>query len=402
MNNVFKASERASKIEYAIRDVVVPADELEKKGHEIIKLNLGDPLAYPGLPTPNHMIEAYKKALNEQINGYSHSYGIPDLRYAISQNEKNKANGGWNCSDNDVYVTTGVTEALLLLFATFLEDGDEVLAPGPHYPPYLAYPQMFGGKTVEYKLDGEKDWSIDLDDLKSKMNDRVKLLVLINPNNPTGNVLKESEIVEILNIVSDYKNCTIISDEIYDRLNFNNDHFSIAARSEKTPVITLNGVSKVYYAPGWRVGYMAFHDPNNNLSNIRDGVEKLLRSRLCPSTPAQYGYTAGLLENEDWMKSYLNSIKKRSDQCVDRINSIRGLSVQPPQGAFYMFIKLTDEKWYNNDKSFVLSLLNEKHVLAVHGSGFSSEYGKGHFRIVFLPSMKILNDVFDRIDSFLN
>ena len=108
------------------------------------------------------------------------------------------------------------------------------------------------------------------------------------------------------------------------------------------------------------------------------------------------------MENEDWMKSYLNSIKERSDQCVDRINSIRGLSVQPPQGAFYMFVKLTDEKWYNNDKSFVLSLLNEKHVLAVHGSGFSSEYGKGHFRIVFLPSMKILNDVFDRIDSFLN
>ena len=135
--------------------------------------------------------------LNNQINGYSHSYGIPDLRYAISQNEKNKRNGGWNCSDNDVYVTTGVTEALLLLFATFLEDGDQVLAPGPHYPPYLAYPQMFGGKTVEYKLDGERDWSIDLDDLKSKMNDRVKLLVLINPNNPTGNVLKESEFVEI-------------------------------------------------------------------------------------------------------------------------------------------------------------------------------------------------------------
>ena len=102
MNNVFKASERSSNIEYAIRDVVVPADELEKNGHEIIKLNLGDPLAYPGLPTPNHMIEAYKKALNDQINGYSHSYGIPDLRYAISQNEKNKANGGWNCSDNDL------------------------------------------------------------------------------------------------------------------------------------------------------------------------------------------------------------------------------------------------------------------------------------------------------------
>ena len=108
-------------------------------------------------------------------------------------------------------MTLAFSFALLLLFATFLENGDEVLAPGPHYPPYLAYPQMFGGKTIEYKLDGDRGWSIDLDDLKSKMNDRVKLLVLINPNNPTGNVLKESEIVEILNIVSNYNNCTIIS-----------------------------------------------------------------------------------------------------------------------------------------------------------------------------------------------
>ena len=402
MSHTIPVSDRSSKIEYAIRDVVVPADKLEAEGHEIIKLNLGDPLAYPGLPTPDHMINAYKDALNRQYNGYSHSYGIPDLRDAISQNEINKENGGWQCSPDDIYVTTGVTEALQVLFATFLEKGDEVLSPGPHYPPYLAYPQMYGGKTIEYRLDPDKNWSIDIDDLKSKMNDRVKLLVLINPNNPTGNVISRNEIDEIISITSKYKNCTIISDEIYDRLNFKNDHFSTASRSLDVPVVTLNGVSKVYYAPGWRVGYMAFHDPTNKLSVIRDGVERLLRSRLCPSTPAQYGYIAGLKGDEVWMRNYLDSIIKRSNQCVKRINSISGLSVQAPMGSFYMFVKLTDNKWYNDDKSFVLSLLKEKHVLTVHGSGFSKEYGKGHFRIVFLPSMKILNDVFDRIDNFLN
>ena len=136
---------RASQIEYAIRDVVVPASALEAQGHEIIKLNIGDPLAYPGLLTPDHMVKAYQKALNDQHNGYSPAYGIPELRESIAKNESNKSNGGWNCDPNDVYVCHGVTEALQIIFATFLNDGDEVLAPGPHYPPYMAYPQLFGG-----------------------------------------------------------------------------------------------------------------------------------------------------------------------------------------------------------------------------------------------------------------
>ena len=263
---------RASQIEYAIRDVVVPANALEAEGHEIIKLNIGDPLAYPGLPTPDHMISAYQKALLEQKNGYSPAYGIPELRKAISNNEQNKLNGGWSCDPNDVYVCHGVTEALQIIFATFLDPGDEVLAPGPHYPPYMAYPQLFGGKTVEYRLDPDNNWKIDFDDLKAKMNDKVKLLVLINPNNPTGNVITKQEFEEIVELASRWENCTIISDEIYDRLNFNGNHISTASVSYNVPVITLNGVSKVYYAPGWRIGYMALHDPINKLSNIFDNL----------------------------------------------------------------------------------------------------------------------------------
>ena len=393
---------RASQIEYAIRDVVVPANTLEAEGHEIIKLNIGDPLAYPGLPTPDHMISAYQKALLDQRNGYSPAYGIPELREAISNNEQNKLNGGWDCDPNDVYICHGVTEALQIIFATFLDPGDEVLAPGPHYPPYMAYPQLFGGKTVEYRLDPDNNWKIDFDDLKAKMNDKVKLLVLINPNNPTGNVITQQEIEEIVDLASQWENCTIISDEIYDRLNFNGNHISTASTSSNVPVITLNGVSKVYYAPGWRIGYMALHDPNNKLLNIKDGLERLLRSRLCASTPAQYGYLAGLNDDDTWMNDYLSTLKQRNDVCVSLINDIEGLSVEKPQGAFYMFIKLTEDHWNKRDKEFVLDLLNTKHVLTVHGSGFSNQFGKNHFRVVFLPSEKILIEAFNRIDDLLN
>ena len=393
---------RASQIEYAIRDVVVPAIALEAQGHKILKLNIGDPLAYPGLPTPDHMIESYQRALSDQKNGYSPSYGITDLRQAIAENEQSKLNGGWNCDPDNVYICHGVTEALQIIFATYLNEGDEVLAPGPHYPPYMAYPQVYGGKTVEYRLDPDQGWSIDVEDLKSKMNSRVKLLVLINPNNPTGNVITKYELDQVIELASQYENCTIISDEIYDRLNFNGDHLSTASRSNNVPVITLNGVSKVYYAPGWRIGYMSLHDPLNRCNEVKDGLERLLRSRLCASTPAQYGYLAGLRGGDEWMEEYLKSIIARNNLCTKRINEIEGLSVQKPQGAFYMFVKLTDPYWFENDKKFVIDLLHNKHVLAVHGSGFSQTYGKGHFRIVFLPSESILEDALDRIAEFIS
>ena len=394
-------TKRASQIEYAIRDVVVPATALEAQGHEIIKLNIGDPLAYPGLPTPNHMIEAYHQALIDQKNGYSPAYGIPELRESIANNEQKKFNGGWDCQSDNVFICHGVTEALQIIFAAFLNEGDIVLAPGPHYPPYMAYPQLFGGKTIEYRLNPDNRWAIDFDDLNAKMNDRVKLLVLINPNNPTGNVISEDELKKILSITEKWPNCTILSDEIYDRLNFNENHFSTASISSRTPVITLNGVSKVYYAPGWRIGYMAIHDPKAQLDDVKDGIERLLRSRLCASTPAQYGYLAGLQGHDEWMETYLLGLKENNELCVKMINQIEGLTVQQPQGAFYMFVKLTDEHWYRNDKKFVLDLLHKKHVLTVHGSGFSKQYGKGHFRMVFLPSKSVLTDALNRMEDFL-
>ncbi len=398
MSGKIPVSSRASSIEYAIRDVVVPATELERQGHEIIKLNIGDPIAYPGLPTPPHMVDAYAQALKDGRNGYSPSYGLPELRKAIAEDEQRK---GWPATEDDVYVCHGVTEALQLIFAAVLEEGSQVLAPGPHYPPYMAYPQMYGAETVEYVLKSDDGWHLDFDDIEEKMNDRVRLLVLINPNNPCGTVCGADDADRLLAIARNYPDCIVVADEIYDGLDFTGHHVSIASRSQDVPVISLNGVSKVYYAPGWRIGYMALHDPSERMSLVRDGLERLLRSRLCASTPAQLGYLAGLNSDRSWMKEYSTRVLKQRDYCVERIKSIEGLEVEQPGGAFYMFIRLTDEKWMNDDKQFVLDLLQEEHVLVVHGSGFSPELGKGHIRLVYLANQEILSEAFDRIERFL-
>ena len=398
MNDPIPVSGRASAIEYAIRDVVVPATELERQGHEIIKLNIGDPLAYPGLPTPQHMVEAYTQALQTGQNGYSPSYGLPALREAIAADERRK---GWDATPDDVYVCHGVTEALQIVFAAVLEEGTKVLAPGPHYPPYMAYPQMYGGTTVEYKLHSDHEWRPDFDDIEAKMDESVRLLVLINPNNPCGTVCGKEDIERLLSIARAYPNCIVVADEIYDGLDFTGKHVSVASRSDDVPVIALNGVSKVYYAPGWRIGYMALHDPAERLSLVRDGIERLLRSRLCASTPAQMGYLAGLTGDRSWMKDYGDRVQRQRDYCLKRIASIDGLEVESPGGAFYMFVRLTDPKWSQDDKSFVLQLLHEEHVLLVHGSGFSEDLGRGHVRLVYLADETVLEEAFRRIEKFL-
>ena len=391
-------SERAARIEYAIRDVVVPANALEAEGHEIIKLNIGDPIAYPGLPTPEHMIQGFQESLSRGETGYSPSYGLAELRAAIADDEFAK---GWDCTPDDVYVCHGVTEALQIIFTATLEEGTKVLAPGPHYPPYMAYPQLFGAETIEYRLDADDGWRVDFDDVEAKMDENVRLLVLINPNNPTGNVADLNEIDRLISIAEKWPNCMIIADEIYDELDFTGSQTSVASRSRTVPVFTLNGVSKVYYAPGWRIGYMALHDPTSRLGAVRDGIERLLRSRLCASTPAQMGYLAGLTQSRSWMGDYTQKVLAKRDLCLKRISEIEGLDVQAPGGAFYMFVRLTDSKWANDDKKFVLDLLHDEHVLLVHGSGFSKEMGNGHFRLVYLAELDVLNEAFDRIERFL-
>ena len=167
---------------------------------------------------------------------------------------------------------------------------------------------MYGATTVEYRLKPDDGWKLDLDDIKSKMDDSVRLLVLINPNNPCGSVANESEIKGLLEIARNYPKCMVVADEIYDGLDFTGEHVSVASCSNDVPVVSLNGVSKVYYAPGWRIGYMALHDPSGRLHLVRDGIERMLRARLCASTPAQLGYLAGLDSDRSWMEGYASKV----------------------------------------------------------------------------------------------
>lgn len=390
-------TDRALGIEYAIRDVVLPARKLEEEGKEITKLNIGDPLKYD-FNTPKHMKEGFKEAIEQGKNYYGSSEGVKELRKALTQREKEKNNA--DITYKDLLITSGISEGLNMIFGSLLDEGDELLVPGPKYPPYIALSEFYGAKPVSYETIEEENWKPNIEDLRKKINDNTKAIVLINPNNPTGALYPKETVQKIIDIASEH-DLPIISDEIYDRMTYEGEHVGTAAIADETPLIVLNGFSKVYLATGWRLGYMYFQDPANKLEEVKDGIMKMGRVRLCPNTPAQYGALEGVRKNKDYLEGVMNTLEKRRDYFHKRINEIKGLSAQKPQGAFYIFPKIETNKW-NKDKDFVLDLLNEAHVLFVHGSGFDPEYGKNHFRSVFLADKETQKDALNRIENFMN
>ena len=387
------ASQRARRIEYAIRDVVVPAREIERKGYEVLKLNIGDPIKYD-FKTPEHIREAAAKAVMDSRSEYSPSEGITELREAILDKEKKY---GADIEVDDIVVTTGVTEALMLIFAATLNPGEEMLVPGPTYPPYITYPAFYDGKPVTYRTDEENNWQPDVEDIRRKINKRTKGIAIINPNNPTGAYYDEKTIREIGDVAAE-NDLFLISDEIYDKMLYDDVFVSPARIVKDVPMFILNGISKVYLAPGWRIGYLAIRDVNDELSQVRDGIMRQARARLCPNTPLQYGYLAALKGPQEHIRRTMEKLRKRRDYVTKRVKEIDNLSVVPPKGAFYMFIKVENCR---DDKKFVLDLLREKKVLVVHGSGFCPVYGRGHFRIVNLPPVDYLERAFDRIEEFM-
>ncbi len=388
------ASIRSKRIEYAIRDVVVPARELEKKGIEVLKLNIGDPIKYD-FETPEHIRKAAAEAVMNSRSEYSPSEGLLELREAIVEKEKGY---GVNVSTDDIVVTTGVTEALMLIFAAALDPGQEILVPGPTYPPYITYPTFYDGVPKTYRTVEEDGWHPDPDDIRKKISRKTKAIAVINPNNPTGAYYDERIIREIADIAAEH-GVFMISDEIYDKMLYDDEFVSPAKIAKDVPMIILNGISKVYLAPGWRIGYLAIRDVDGMLEDIRDGIMRQARARLCANTPLQLGYLAALKGPQEHIKRTMDKLRERRDYVVKRVAEIDGLSVVPPKGAFYMFIKVDGCR---DDKKFVLELLREKHVLTVHGSGFCPIYGKGHFRIVNLPPVEYLEEAFNRIEEFMN
>jgi aspartate/methionine/tyrosine aminotransferase len=373
---------------------VVEAEKLEKQGERILKLNIGDPNKYD-FDTPSFIKEAFIEAIQSKDNGYSPSAGIKELREAIVEREEREH--FLKLEAEKIIITSGVSEALLFLFGALIEAGDEVLIPGPSYPPYISFTCYFGGQPIEYRTVEEHNWQPDLKDLAEKINSRTKAVVIINPNNPTGALYPKEVLKEMVKIIKKNE-LLLISDEIYDGLSFN-EYTSPCyfALREEVPFVQLNGLSKVYLAPGWRIGNMNFSGNNEKLLSA---CLKQARIRLCANHPAQFAYLEALKNPGSYLKEVKKKLQTRAEYAYQRLNQIKGIRTSRAEGAFYIFPQLTLPE-IADDKKFVLELLWEKKVLFVHGSGFGEEYGKGHFRVVFLPPSETLKEAFDRLEDFI-
>jgi len=390
-----KVSERTAGVEYAIRDIIMHAREYEKKnGKNVIYLNIGDPVQYD-FPTPEHIKNALIKAVQYNQNYYTASEGLPELRQAIVEKEKGK---GFDVSENDVLVTNGVSEALDMTLASVVSPNDEILMPGPHYPPYKSYVKFYGGKPVEFKI--HSDGKPDIDDLKSKITSKTSAICLISPNNPTGEVFSYNNLKDIVDVAAQH-DLYIICDEIYDKIVFDETFSGIGRVSKDLPVILLNGFSKVYLMTGWRCGYMCINSSSPKLDDFRTNVPKLARVRIAGNLPVQKAAVEALRGPQDHIAQMVHKLKNRRNYIVKRLNSMPRVSSTLPKGAFYVFPKISLDGRWKNDLEFVIDLLNNTGVLTVHGSGFGSTFGSDHFRIVYLANEELLEQAMDKLERFL-
>jgi len=392
--DTFKVSKKVVGVEYAIRDIVSAATKLEKQGKKIQYLNIGDPVLY-GFQPPDHVKEALIKAIQKGENYYAPSEGLPELRDLISQKEHKK---GLSVSSDDILVTNGVSEGLDMIMSSIVEEGDEVLLPGPYYPPYASYIRLHGGIPIEFAVDLDNS-TPDIDDIRSKITPKTIAICLISPNNPTGVVFNEKALKDLVDVANE-NNLYIICDEIYDQIVFDEKFVGIGKVAGTSPVILLNGFSKVHLMSGWRIGYIAFNN-SPALEQLRENLPKLARVRISTNLPVQYAALESLRGPQEYISKFVSELKTRRDLVVKRLNSMPGLSCTNPKGAFYAFPKIEQNK-FDSDKEFVMELLNSKGVLTVHGSGFGKQYGSGHFRLVFLPNLNVLDSALDKIEEFVS
>ena len=389
-----KVSKKVVGVEYAIRDIVLAARKVEQSGMKVDYLNIGDPVQF-GFQPPDNVKQALINSINKGENYYSTSEGLLELREEIAKKENAK---GLSISADDVLITNGVSEGLDMVISSIVEEGDEVLLPGPYYPPYASYVRLHGGIPVEFSVDLNNS-TPDIDDIKSKITSKTVAICLISPNNPTGVVFNENALKKLVDIANEH-NIYIICDEIYDQIIFDDKFVGIGKVAGDSPVIILNGFSKVHLMSGWRIGYIAFNR-SPQLEALREHLPKLARVRIATSLPVQYAALESLRGSQNYINDFVSEMKKHRDLVVKRLNEMPGLSCSNPKGAFYAFPKIEDNK-FGSDKEFVTKLLESKGVLTVHGSGFGEQYGSGHFRLVYLPSLEILNSAMDKIEEFVS
>jgi alanine-synthesizing transaminase len=386
-----KPAERTENITYAIRDIVVLANEVAKSGREMLYLNIGDPNLYDFAP-PAHVVESTYRAMVENKNGYAPSSGINDAVKSIEGEAKRK--GIKNVLN--VFVTTGASEAIEVCLTALVNEGENILTPTPGYPLYTAIASKLRSMENPYYLDEENGWQPDIENIKSKINKDTRAIILINPNNPTGSLYKTEVLQQIVDLAFEH-NLVIFADEIYDKLLFDGKkHISIASLNDKVSCITFGGLSKNYFVPGFRIGWGIISGQQSLLNNYIEAINKILRARLSANHPEQYAIKPALEGDQSHLTEALKKLTVRRDITVEMLNSIPGISCVKPEGAFYAFPRMHTDL---PDNRFVAELIKETGVVIVPGSGFGQVPGTQHFRVVFLPNEEILKKAYDKIGT---
>ena len=398
--STFRKSSKLDDVCYDVRGPVLDeANRMQESGIDVLKLNIGNPAPF-GFNAPEEVIlDMIYNLLDSQ--GYSDSKGIFSDRKAIMQYCQLK-----NIPDvttNDIYTGNGVSELISILTLALLNDGDEILVPSPDYPLWTGCVSLAGGKPVHYICDEESDWYPDLEDMKSKITDRTKAIVIINPNNPTGAVYPEEILMKIADIAREH-DLMIFSDEIYDRLVMDGiKHTSIASLAPDLFCITLNGLSKSHMVAGFRVGWMVLSGAKDKAKDYIEGLNMLSNMRLCSNVPAQ-SIVQTALGGYQSVNEYLvpgGRIYEQREYIYKAINDIPGLSAVKPKAAFYIFPKIDVKKFHiYDDEKFALDFLREKKVLVTHGKGFNWDK-PDHFRIVYLPRVEELKTATEKLADFL-
>ncbi len=396
----FEKSTKLDNVCYDVRGPVVEeADRMIADGIHILKLNIGNPAPF-GFTAPEEVIRDMMHNLPE-TEGYSDSKGLFPARKAIMQYCQLKKIP--NVGINDIYTGNGVSELITMSMQGLLNNGDEILMPSPDYPLWTAAANLAGGHPVHYMCDDAANWYPDMDDIRSKITDRTKGIVIINPNNPTGALYPREVLQEIVNIAREHQ-LIIFADEIYDRLVMDGEeHISIASLAPDLFCVTLNGLSKSHRIAGFRVGWMCLSGDKSYAKGYIEGLNMLASMRLCSNVPAQSIVQTALggYQSSDELLLPGGRIYEQREFIYHALNRIPGISAVKPKAAFYIFPKI-DTAMYNihNDEQFVLDFLRKEKVLLVHGGGFNWPE-PDHFRVVYLPRVGELEEAMEKLEHFL-
>jgi alanine-synthesizing transaminase len=398
-----KRIEKSSKLNNVCYDIRGPvlkeAKKLEDEGFRIIKLNIGNPAPF-GFNAPDEILHDIIVNL-QNAQGYGDSQGLFAARKAVMQDFQS-----WGVMDvgiGDIYIGNGVSELIMIAMQGLLDTGDEVLVPMPDYPLWTAAITLAGGRAVHYRCDEAADWNPDLADLRAKVSENTKAIVIINPNNPTGAVY-DRQILEGVAQVARENGLIVYADEIYSRITYDGAvHIPMSTIAPDILTISFNGLSKAWRSAGFRAGWMVLSGNKKCAAGYVDGLEMLSNMRLCANMPAQFGIQTALGGYQS-IKDLIapgGRLREQRDAAVNLVNNIPGLSVVVPKGALYCFPKVDVARFnITNDEKFAIDLLREQHLMLVHGTGFNWPE-PDHFRIVFLPETATLTDAMRRLGVFL-